>query len=57
MIVNLKCTVLHFDAKALEKATDGFSPEKKLGEGGFGEVYKGYLNGSFVAIKCLSKVC
>ena len=56
MIVSPKCTVLHFDAKALEKATDGFSTEKKLGEGGFGEVYKGYLHGSFVAIKCLSKV-
>lgn len=32
-----------FDYKDLVLATNNFSKEKKLGEGGFGEVYKGYL--------------
>ncbi|XP_022633780.1 G-type lectin S-receptor-like serine/threonine-protein kinase At1g67520 [Vigna radiata var. radiata] len=37
-------------------ATDDFSPENKLGEGGFGPVYKGILpSGQEVAIKRLSK--
>ena len=37
-------------------ATNNFSPNAKLGEGGFGEVYKGMLHGSFVAVKRLSIV-
>ncbi|KAK4401002.1 G-type lectin S-receptor-like serine/threonine-protein kinase [Sesamum angolense] len=37
-------------------ATDNFSPENKLGEGGFGPVYKGkLLNGQEIALKRLSK--
>ncbi|XP_027910078.1 G-type lectin S-receptor-like serine/threonine-protein kinase CES101 [Vigna unguiculata] len=37
-------------------ATDDFSPENKLGQGGFGPVYKGILpSGHEVAIKRLSK--
>ncbi|QCD85937.1 serine/threonine-protein kinase PBS1 [Vigna unguiculata] len=37
-------------------ATDDFSPENKLGQGGFGPVYKGILpSGQEVAIKRLSK--
>ncbi|KAK7272576.1 hypothetical protein RJT34_29260 [Clitoria ternatea] len=36
-------------------ATEGFSPANKIGEGGFGSVYKGRLrNGSLAAIKVLS---
>ncbi|XP_059444955.1 probable LRR receptor-like serine/threonine-protein kinase At1g56130 isoform X2 [Corylus avellana] len=39
----------------LKTATDNFSPSKKLGEGGFGPVYKGTLNdGRVVAVKQLS---
>ncbi|KVI10251.1 hypothetical protein Ccrd_011357 [Cynara cardunculus var. scolymus] len=39
----------------LRDATDDFSPENKLGEGGFGPVYKGTLNdGRVIAVKQLS---
>ncbi|CAA7049633.1 unnamed protein product, partial [Microthlaspi erraticum] len=45
---------LQFDFKAIEFATDKFS--NKLGQGGFGEVFKGtLLNGTEVAVKRLSK--
>ncbi|XP_014494541.1 cold-responsive protein kinase 1 isoform X1 [Vigna radiata var. radiata] len=41
--------------RELRSATEGFSPSNKIGQGGFGEVYKGKLrNGSLVAIKVLS---
>ncbi|XP_044507451.1 class V chitinase-like isoform X2 [Mangifera indica] len=40
----------------LEAATNGFSIENKLGQGGYGTVYKGVLpNGQIIAIKKLSK--
>ncbi|PKU88143.1 cysteine-rich receptor-like protein kinase 2 [Dendrobium catenatum] len=39
----------------LKSATKNFSQENKLGEGGFGEVYKGILkNGNIVAVKRLA---
>ncbi|XP_024525088.1 probable LRR receptor-like serine/threonine-protein kinase At1g56140 [Selaginella moellendorffii] len=39
----------------LKIATRGFAPENKLGQGGFGSVYKGVLpNGTIVAMKELS---
>ncbi|OMO64996.1 S-locus glycoprotein [Corchorus olitorius] len=42
--------------KAKGKATNKFSFEKKIGEGGFGPVYKGVLpNGQEVAVKRLSQ--
>lgn len=45
---------LQFDFKVIEDATDKFS--NKLGQGGFGEVFKGTLpNGTEVAVKRLSK--
>ncbi|WOG96465.1 hypothetical protein DCAR_0415800 [Daucus carota subsp. sativus] len=41
-----------FSLKDIKKATNGFSKDKILGVGGFGEVYKGELrDGSIVAIK------
>ena len=33
-----------------------FSPDVKLGEGGFGAVYRGTIHGSTVAVKLLSAV-
>ncbi|CAL9232473.1 unnamed protein product [Arabidopsis halleri] len=47
---------LQFDFKTIEAATDKFSGNNKVGQGGFGEVYKGRLsNGTEVAVKRLSK--
>ncbi|XP_057538358.1 cysteine-rich receptor-like protein kinase 25 [Amaranthus tricolor] len=46
---------LKFDLTTIRKATNNFSAVNKLGEGGFGEVYKGKLdNGRCIAIKRLS---
>ncbi|PIN00512.1 Serine/threonine protein kinase [Handroanthus impetiginosus] len=45
-----------FSFKALQMATDSFSTTNKLGEGGFGPVYKGKLpSGQEIAIKRLSR--
>ncbi|OIS99174.1 PREDICTED: putative serine/threonine-protein kinase [Nicotiana attenuata] len=47
--------VILFSYKELRIATDDFSPVNKIGEGGFGSVYKGRLrNGKMAAIKVLS---
>ncbi|EOA16172.1 hypothetical protein CARUB_v10004309mg [Capsella rubella] len=47
---------LQIDFKTIEAATNNFARSNKLGEGGFGEVYKGMLpNGADVAVKRLSK--
>jgi serine/threonine protein kinase len=44
-----------FTYKELTIATNDFSPDNKVGEGGFGSVYKGTLkNGKIAAIKVLS---
>ncbi|KAJ1263471.1 hypothetical protein BS78_09G187000 [Paspalum vaginatum] len=44
-----------YDLSTLRAATDNFSAENKLGEGGFGPVYKGTLqNGREIAVKRLS---
>lgn len=45
-----------FDLNSLTKATDNFSLRNKIGEGGFGPVYKGLLeDGKEIAVKCLSQ--
>ncbi|XP_039116497.1 probable LRR receptor-like serine/threonine-protein kinase At1g53440 isoform X2 [Dioscorea cayenensis subsp. rotundata] len=44
-----------FTLKQIKVATKNFNPANKLGEGGFGPVYKGVLpNGSLIAVKQLS---
>ncbi|CAA6661222.1 unnamed protein product [Spirodela intermedia] len=55
---NMKSTLwnshLNFKYSTLEKATRSFSPENKLGQGGFGSVYKGVLSdGREIAVKRL----
>ncbi|XP_074343685.1 L-type lectin-domain containing receptor kinase IX.1-like [Apium graveolens] len=46
-----------FSYNALAKATSNFAPTEKLGEGGFGEVYKGFLTemNVYVAVKRVSR--
>uniref|UniRef100_A0A452Z7E3 Protein kinase domain-containing protein n=1 Tax=Aegilops tauschii subsp. strangulata TaxID=200361 RepID=A0A452Z7E3_AEGTS len=47
---------LLYHLSTLRAATDNFSEENKLGEGGFGPVYKGVLrDGQEIAVKRLSK--
>ncbi|KAK1557988.1 hypothetical protein Q3G72_035440 [Acer saccharum] len=47
---------LQFDFGTIQAATNNFSTNNKLGEGGFGEVYKGILpNGQEIAVKRLSR--
>nr|DAD26164.1 TPA_asm: hypothetical protein HUJ06_027631 [Nelumbo nucifera] len=47
--------VHHYSYKELKDATQGFRPLNKIGEGGFGSVYKGRLqDGTLVAVKVLS---
>ncbi|XP_006657796.2 cysteine-rich receptor-like protein kinase 6 [Oryza brachyantha] len=46
---------LFFDLSALHAATGNFSESNRLGEGGFGSVYKGFLpSGEEIAVKRLS---
>ncbi|KAI4333764.1 hypothetical protein L6164_018530 [Bauhinia variegata] len=45
-----------FDFRTITNATDNFSSDNKLGEGGFGPVYKGKLmDGQDIAVKRLSQ--
>jgi serine/threonine protein kinase len=61
-IFNMICTdpsgdmnITKFTYKELSRVTENFSPSNKIGEGGFGSVYKGKLrNGKLVAVKVLS---
>lgn len=55
-LFNSACIIvaMRFTEEQLLKASNGFS--QQLGNGGFGLVYKGYMNGSFVALKKLTEV-
>ncbi|KAK4255941.1 hypothetical protein QN277_008866 [Acacia crassicarpa] len=45
----------YFSLRQIKAATNNFSPENKIGEGGFGSVYKGVLpDGTVIAVKQLS---
>ncbi|KAK4255925.1 hypothetical protein QN277_008852 [Acacia crassicarpa] len=45
----------YFSLKQIKNATNNFAPENKIGEGGFGPVYKGVLSdGVVIAVKQLS---
>lgn len=45
----------HFRLKQIKAATNNFDPANKIGEGGFGPVYKGVLSdGAVIAVKQLS---
>ncbi|CAL5409644.1 unnamed protein product [Camellia sinensis] len=47
---------LQYDLITIQAATNNFSEENKIGEGGFGDVYKGTLpNGQDIAVKRLSQ--
>ncbi|EOA16183.1 hypothetical protein CARUB_v10004321mg [Capsella rubella] len=47
---------LQLDYRTIQTATDDFAVSNKIGEGGFGEVYKGILSdGTEVAVKRLSQ--
>lgn len=47
-----------FTLDEIYKATKNFSPSLKIGQGGFGTVYKGRLeDGTLVAVKRAKKVC
>ncbi|XP_031283488.1 G-type lectin S-receptor-like serine/threonine-protein kinase SD1-1 isoform X2 [Pistacia vera] len=51
---NIELTL--FDVKSIVAATDNFSSARKLGQGGFGPVYKGQLpDGQEIAVKRLLK--
>jgi len=45
-----------FTEDDLISATNNYEANRKLGVGGFGSVYKGYINCSNVAIKLLTEV-
>ncbi|CAA2956867.1 cysteine-rich receptor-like protein kinase 10 isoform X1 [Olea europaea var. sylvestris] len=47
---------LQYELNTIALATNNFSVDNKIGEGGFGSVYKGtFLNGQEIAVKRLSK--
>ncbi|KAM4071019.1 hypothetical protein ACB094_11G029800 [Castanea mollissima] len=54
-LLGIDAKTFTFGYAELKTATEDFSPDNKLGEGGFGPVYKGTLNdGRVIAVKQLS---
>ncbi|URE24420.1 S-locus lectin protein kinase family protein [Musa troglodytarum] len=54
--VNILGTLSSYDLATIKAATNDFSADNKLGEGGFGVVYKGQLqDGQNIAVKKLSR--
>ncbi|CAN8290796.1 unnamed protein product [Cochlearia groenlandica] len=52
---NIGFKLCSFSLRQLKAATDDFNPSNKIGEGGFGSVYKGRLpDGTLIAVKKLS---
>ncbi|KAF3666781.1 G-type lectin S-receptor-like serine/threonine-protein kinase RKS1 [Capsicum annuum] len=55
MVENKPAEISIFDLSTITDATDNFSDANKLGEGGFGRVYRGHLtDGQVIAVKRLS---
>ncbi len=48
---------MQFMEEELLAASGNFADANKLGAGGFGVVYKGWLHGCNIAIKLLTQVC
>ncbi|KAK8678900.1 hypothetical protein V6N13_144378 [Hibiscus sabdariffa] len=48
---NIKCR--RYTIEEIEKATDNFAPNRKIGEGGYGPVFKCFLDHTQVAVKVL----
>ncbi|KAK8584664.1 hypothetical protein V6N13_138619 [Hibiscus sabdariffa] len=48
---NIKCR--RYTIEDIEKATDNFAPNRKIGEGGYGPVFKCFLDHTQVAVKVL----
>ena len=48
--------VLEFDEAKLRAATNNFDLSRQLGSGGFGSVYRGFVNVTNVAVKVFSEV-
>ncbi|CAF2078837.1 unnamed protein product [Brassica oleracea var. botrytis] len=52
---NLDFQISSFSLRQIKVATDNFDPANKIGEGGFGPVYKGEMSdGTIIAVKQLS---
>ncbi|KAG2246292.1 hypothetical protein Bca52824_085920 [Brassica carinata] len=52
---NLDFQISSFSLRQIKVATDNFDPANKIGDGGFGPVYKGEMNdGTIIAVKQLS---
>ena len=48
--------VLQLNIDDLKQACDDFNPSKKIGKGGFGEVFRGYFQSTNIAIKLVTDV-